>query len=60
MLIDKDALVIIISQSGETRIQLEALRAAKGAGIRTLGIVNVVGSTIAKRGGECAVYSGRS
>ena len=48
MLIDKDALVIIISQSGETADTLAALRAAKGKGIRTLGVVNVVGSTIAR------------
>jgi len=48
MLIDRDALVIIISQSGETADSLAALRAAKEAGIRTLGIVNVVGSTIAR------------
>ena len=48
MLIDKDALVIIISQSGETADTLAALRAAKAKGIRTLGIVNVVGSTIAR------------
>ncbi|MBQ3370225.1 MAG: glutamine--fructose-6-phosphate transaminase (isomerizing) [Mogibacterium sp.] len=48
MLIDKDALVIIISQSGETADTLAALRAAKEKGVRTLGIVNVVGSTIAR------------
>ena len=48
ILIDKDALVIIISQSGETADTLAALRAAKAKGIRTLGIVNVVGSTIAR------------
>ena len=48
ILIDKDALVVIISQSGETADTLAALRAAKAKGIRTLGIVNVVGSTIAR------------
>ncbi len=48
MLIDKDALVIVISQSGETADSLAALRAAKEKGIRTLGVVNVVGSTIAR------------
>ena len=48
MLIDKDALVVIISQSGETADTLAALRAAKAKGIRTLAIVNVVGSTIAR------------
>ncbi len=48
MLLDKDALVVIISQSGETADTLAALRAAKAKGVRTLGIVNVVGSTIAR------------
>ena len=41
-------LVIIISQSGETADSLAALREAKGQGVRTLGIVNVVGSSIAR------------
>ena len=44
----KDSLVIIISQSGETADSLEALRRAKEKGIKTLGIVNVVGSSIAR------------
>ena len=48
MLIDKDALVGVISQSGETADTLAALRAAKENGIRTLAIVNVIGSTIAR------------
>ena len=48
MLIDKNALVIVISQSGETADTLAALRAAKEKGIRTLAVVNVVGSTIAR------------
>ena len=48
MLIDKDALLIVISQSGETADSLAALRAAKENGIRTLAVVNVVGSTIAR------------
>ena len=48
ILLDKNALVIIISQSGETADSLAALRAAKEHGIRTLAIVNVVGSTIAR------------
>ncbi len=48
MLIDKNALVIVISQSGETADTLAALRAAKANGIRTLAVVNVVGSTIAR------------
>lgn len=47
-LLDPDGLVIIISQSGETADSLAALREAKGMGIRTLAIVNVVGSSIAR------------
>ncbi|HUL03259.1 MAG TPA: glutamine--fructose-6-phosphate transaminase (isomerizing), partial [Gemmatimonadales bacterium] len=41
-------LAIAISQSGETADTLEAMRAARAAGSRVLGIVNVVGSTIAR------------
>lgn len=41
-------LVIVISQSGETADSLAALRLAKENGLRTLGIVNVVGSSIAR------------
>ena len=48
MLIDKNALMIVISQSGETADSLAALRAAKEHGIRTLAVVNVIGSTIAR------------
>ena len=40
-------LLIVISQSGETADSLAALRKAKSMGVRTLAIVNVVGSTIA-------------
>ena len=47
-LLDKDGLVIVISQSGETADSLAALREAKANGIRTLGLVNVVGSSIAR------------
>ena len=43
-----DSLVIIISQSGETADSLAALRKAKEHGIKTLAIVNVVGSSIAR------------
>ena len=46
--IDENNLVIIISQSGETADTLAALREAKRHGARTLAIVNVVGSAIAK------------
>ena len=47
-LLDEKGLVIIISQSGETADSLAALREAKSRGIRTLAIVNVVGSSIAR------------
>jgi glucosamine--fructose-6-phosphate aminotransferase (isomerizing) len=42
------SMVIAISQSGETADTLAAIREAKGRGVRTMGIVNVVGSTIAR------------
>jgi glucosamine--fructose-6-phosphate aminotransferase (isomerizing) len=45
-IIDKDTLVITISQSGETADTLAALRLAKKEGATTLSIVNVKGSTI--------------
>ena len=48
LLLDKDALVVVISQSGETADSLAALREAKKRGVRTLAVVNVVGSTIAR------------
>ena len=48
MTLAKDSLVIIISQSGETADSLAALRMAKDRGVKTLGIVNVVGSSIAR------------
>ena len=48
MTLAKDSLVIIISQSGETADSLAALRESKEKGIKTLGIVNVVGSSIAR------------
>ncbi len=51
--LDKNALVIIISQSGETADSLAALRMAKDAGIKTLAIVNVVGSSIAREADYC-------
>lgn len=49
-MIGKETLVIIISQSGETADSIAALRIAKEKGAYTLGIVNGVGSTIAR---EC-------
>ncbi len=47
-ILNKNDLVIVISQSGETADSLAALRLAKSEGIETLGIVNVVGSSIAR------------
>lgn len=47
-LLDKKQLVVIISQSGETADSLAALRLAKEKNIKTLAIVNVVGSSIAR------------
>ena len=44
----KNSLVIIISQSGETADSLAALRLAKECGTETLGVVNVLGSSIAR------------
>ena len=48
MPLNQKALVIVISQSGETADTLAALRLAKEKGIKTLAIVNVVGSSIAR------------
>lgn len=47
-ILDEHDLVVIISQSGETADSLAALRLAKEKGVRTLAIVNVVGSSIAR------------
>ncbi len=47
-ILNPDDLVLIISQSGETADSLAALRLCKEQGVRTLGIVNVVGSSIAR------------
>lgn len=47
-ILDSNSLVIVISQSGETADTLAALREAKSHGVRVLGIVNVVGSSIAR------------
>ncbi len=46
--VDEDTLVIAVSQSGETADTLAALKEAKRRGARTMGIVNVVGSSIAR------------
>ena len=47
-ILDPNGLVIVISQSGETADTLAALRESKELGIKTLAIVNVVGSSIAR------------
>ena len=44
----KNSLVIVVSQSGETADSLAALRLAKEKGVPVLGVVNVVGSSIAR------------
>lgn len=48
MTLKKNSMVIVISQSGETADTLAALRMAKDKGVKTLGIVNVIGSSIAR------------
>ena len=47
-ILEEGAMVVVISQSGETADTLAALREAKKRGFRVLGIVNVVGSSIAR------------
>ncbi len=47
-ILEEGTMVIVISQSGETADSLAALREAKARGIKVLGIVNVVGSSIAR------------
>ena len=47
-ILSDNTLVIVISQSGETADSLAALREAKELGAKTLGIVNVIGSSIAR------------
>ena len=53
--IDSNSLVIAISQSGETADTLAAIKKAKSAGALTLGVVNVVGSSIARET-DCGIY----
>jgi glucosamine--fructose-6-phosphate aminotransferase (isomerizing) len=58
-LVAPGTLTLAISQSGETADTLEALRAARAAGSRVLGLVNVVGSTIAREcGGGIYLHAG--
>ena len=47
--LDNQTAVLAVSQSGETADTLAAIREAKRKGILALGMVNVVGSTIASR-----------
>ena len=47
-ILEEGTMVVIVSQSGETADSLAALREAKKRGVRVLGIVNVVGSSIAR------------
>ncbi len=47
-LIDEHTLLIVLSQSGETADTIAAMKEVKARGAKTLGIVNVVGSTVAK------------
>jgi glucosamine--fructose-6-phosphate aminotransferase (isomerizing) len=54
-IIDPGTICLTISQSGETIDTLEAMREAKRRGAKTIGITNVVGSTIARES-ECGVY----
>ncbi len=54
--IDKKTAVLVLSQSGETADTLAALKEAKGKGVLTLGIVNVVGSSIARET-DAGVYN---
>ncbi len=55
-ILDKETVVLAISQSGETADTLAAIREAKNKGAMTLGIVNVVGSTIARET-DAGVYN---
>ena len=52
-ILEEGSLVVVISQSGETADTLAALREAKKRGRKTLGIVNVVGSSIAREADAC-------
>lgn len=54
--LDKDDLVVAVSQSGETMDTLEAVKKAKVSEAKTLGIVNVVGSSIAREV-ESGIYT---
>ena len=55
-ILEENTLVVAISQSGETADTLAALREAKNRGVKTLAIVNVVGSSIAREA-DCVLYT---
>ena len=58
-IVNERTLCVVISQSGETADTLAAMREAKRRGAKTLGIVNVVGSTIAREdNGGIYVHAG--
>ena len=58
-IINKDDIVFVISQSGETADTLEATKVAKSKGAITIGIVNAVGSSIARETNEgCYLHAG--
>lgn len=52
-ILEEGSMVIVISQSGETADTLAALRESKARGFKVLGIVNVVGSSIAREADSC-------
>ncbi len=56
ILLDKDDMVLVISQSGETADTLAALRAAKAQNVTTIGLCNVVGTSIAREA-DIALYT---
>ena len=60
MPLNQKALVIVVSQSGETADTLAALRLAKEKGIITMAIVNVVGSSIAREADKSVLHPCRS
>lgn len=54
--LDPDSIALVISQSGETADTLAALRLCKERGVRTIAVVNVVGSSIAREA-DCTLYT---
>ncbi len=55
-MVDEHTLVLVISQSGETADTIAALKECRSRGAKIIGIVNVVGSTIAKLA-DCTLYT---